>query len=354
MFKRLKRNEEGQVLIGTTILLLVIIGFTALVVDVGYFYAEKRQLQNAVDAAALSGVIVADETNRDKVKVDQEVDKYLLANLEKETPNRIIKISETEPITVTVDLTTDYPTFFGKIFQISSVDIYAHAKAIVHKYEFEPTPNAIMAETGNITFNGSDFNIDGPIYSHDPIKGKLDKITIEDTDPTHPDYPRSKEDLIDTATEGVQTLPDYSGLLNLPSRKMSADDFESEYIGTGKELTGIVHVTGNGGISINNATLVGKGVLYVEGNIVFRGLTSSSDSSILYYSGQNIDVQDIEFYGVLYAPNGSVTFRGDPNNSGSGAILARDNVTFNGAKFEGSQSADDWMEGVAGGSQLIE
>jgi Flp pilus assembly protein TadG len=55
--KRLRalRRDEGQVLIQTTIMLLVLLGFVALAVDVGHVYGERRRLQNAADAGALAG-----------------------------------------------------------------------------------------------------------------------------------------------------------------------------------------------------------------------------------------------------------------------------------------------------------
>ncbi len=46
--------ERGQMLVIFTLLLAVVIGFVALTIDVGLALVEKRQLQNAVDAAALA------------------------------------------------------------------------------------------------------------------------------------------------------------------------------------------------------------------------------------------------------------------------------------------------------------
>lgn len=46
--------ERGAISVITGILLVVLLGFTALVVDVGMVYAEKAQQQNGADAAALA------------------------------------------------------------------------------------------------------------------------------------------------------------------------------------------------------------------------------------------------------------------------------------------------------------
>lgn len=48
------RAEHGQVLPFTALILVILIGFAGLVVDVGRAYVAQRQLQNAVDAAALA------------------------------------------------------------------------------------------------------------------------------------------------------------------------------------------------------------------------------------------------------------------------------------------------------------
>ena len=55
LIKRLKKEEHGQALIMVVLLLTALLGFAALVVDVGNLYLVKSQLQNAADAAALAG-----------------------------------------------------------------------------------------------------------------------------------------------------------------------------------------------------------------------------------------------------------------------------------------------------------
>jgi hypothetical protein len=47
-------HDEGAVLVMVAIMAVVLLGFGALVLDVGALYVEKRQLQNGADAAALA------------------------------------------------------------------------------------------------------------------------------------------------------------------------------------------------------------------------------------------------------------------------------------------------------------
>ena len=54
LFKKVK-NQAGVSAVIVAICLTMLIGFTALAVDVGYMYVTKNELQNVADAAALAG-----------------------------------------------------------------------------------------------------------------------------------------------------------------------------------------------------------------------------------------------------------------------------------------------------------
>jgi hypothetical protein len=50
-----KRGDDGAVAVIVAIMIVVFVGLSALVVDVGYWYNVRRQLQTAADSAALAG-----------------------------------------------------------------------------------------------------------------------------------------------------------------------------------------------------------------------------------------------------------------------------------------------------------
>ncbi len=52
---RKRKSESGQVAVLATGAMLLIIGMAALVVDVGFLYATRRNMQTAADAAAIAG-----------------------------------------------------------------------------------------------------------------------------------------------------------------------------------------------------------------------------------------------------------------------------------------------------------
>ena len=53
-----KKSEKGQALILIVIAIVGLIGLTALAVDGGMAYSERRQSQNAADSAALGAALV--------------------------------------------------------------------------------------------------------------------------------------------------------------------------------------------------------------------------------------------------------------------------------------------------------
>ncbi|WP_171016940.1 Tad domain-containing protein [Pseudalkalibacillus caeni] len=54
--ERIYRDERGSVIVLAALMMVVFLGFLALVIDVGNLYLEKSRLQKAVDAAVLAGV----------------------------------------------------------------------------------------------------------------------------------------------------------------------------------------------------------------------------------------------------------------------------------------------------------
>ncbi|MDD2426717.1 MAG: pilus assembly protein TadG-related protein [Eubacteriales bacterium] len=63
--RRLGREEDGQAMVLFALLLVVLLGFAALVVDVGLMTASKSKLQKAADAAALAAALEAPPLFRD-------------------------------------------------------------------------------------------------------------------------------------------------------------------------------------------------------------------------------------------------------------------------------------------------
>ena len=114
MFHFLWRGESGQGLVVGTLVMVMILGFAAMTVDVGLFLHEKRELQNAADAAALAGVqelpfSVADA----ELRAQEWADKNGIGADELEP----IEISTTHVAndTITVRVKRDVPFIFARV-----------------------------------------------------------------------------------------------------------------------------------------------------------------------------------------------------------------------------------------------
>jgi Flp pilus assembly protein TadG len=118
------RDESGGVLAFVAIFMVVLLGFTALVIDGGRLYTEKSKLQKALDAAVLAGVhglrvsddkaseIAIDVSEKNGYKVEKSELYYTSDSLK-----AIKKIN--------------VPMTFAKVIGIGNTTVSASAKAIV-------------------------------------------------------------------------------------------------------------------------------------------------------------------------------------------------------------------------------
>jgi len=123
------RNERGQVIVLTVISLAALLGMAALVLDVGAWFREKRQLQASADAAALAGAQMLPDTpgtaiNTAVTYADKNGGGVLASD---------VTISSTNGSndTIAVAAKKNQPGFFSRVFGVSAVDVGAKAKAIV-------------------------------------------------------------------------------------------------------------------------------------------------------------------------------------------------------------------------------
>lgn len=127
----LKENEKGAVAIIIAISLTVLLGFTALVVDVGYLYEVRRQLQAAADAGALAGCqeMVTEESKPDVVALSEAMAlEYTIDRNLAEEATATVDLAD-KSVTVVASRTVDL--FFARIFGIFDKKVSAVAKAEV-------------------------------------------------------------------------------------------------------------------------------------------------------------------------------------------------------------------------------
>jgi Putative Flp pilus-assembly TadE/G-like len=124
-----RSDERGQVLVLSVLALTVLLGMTALVLDVGHWFHTQRRLQGTADAAALAGAQALPDSpsNADSLALN-----YAGLN-GGGVAAADITVSSTNQAndTIFVESHTTEPGFFSKVFGIDNVDIHARAKAIV-------------------------------------------------------------------------------------------------------------------------------------------------------------------------------------------------------------------------------
>ncbi|RPI27761.1 MAG: hypothetical protein EHM70_17460 [Chloroflexota bacterium] len=100
-------TEKGQSIILIAILMLVFVGFLALVIDGGISYATRRTAQNAADAGALAGVRELCNGETDSIAINRAREYAITRN---KATDAVVDVSG-KAITVTTSI--PFNTFFG-------------------------------------------------------------------------------------------------------------------------------------------------------------------------------------------------------------------------------------------------
>ncbi len=133
-FKRLKQNkngirddhwqERGSVVVIVALSLTALLGFCAIVTDIGLLYAQKAHLQNSVDAAALAG---AQElpTNLNDAKV------IAMDYAERNGISNVSVTFEANNTKIVVQASKQAPTYFARIWGITEEQISVSSRAMM-------------------------------------------------------------------------------------------------------------------------------------------------------------------------------------------------------------------------------
>lgn len=148
MSARRRRDERGAIAILAAVLAVVLVGIVAFVTDYGLAYANKRLLQNGVDASVLSAAQTINETAPPQASCADMLSHTAAARSEAEAifrENAPAAGAALQPggagftvdcvdglgMVVTATGYQDSPAFFGGVFGISRVPIAQSAKAVV-------------------------------------------------------------------------------------------------------------------------------------------------------------------------------------------------------------------------------
>lgn len=123
LMKRLKKDESGQAVVLVALMMTVLLGMGALVVDYGYMTVQKSQLQTAADAAALAGARSVYVKTADEVRTIGQI----TAESNLKDPVSVVTTPKKADGIVTVEVAQIAPKFFAGI--LTNADTHIRAKA---------------------------------------------------------------------------------------------------------------------------------------------------------------------------------------------------------------------------------
>jgi hypothetical protein len=123
-----KRHEGGQVLLLFVLAVAVLIGFTAMTIDVGMLFENRRHLQNTADAAALAGVA---DLPFDPPAAKQHAQEWILKNNITADKITAIEVRTTSfpNDTLYVEVDQDFDWIFARVLGQTSSTVGAQAAA---------------------------------------------------------------------------------------------------------------------------------------------------------------------------------------------------------------------------------
>ena len=303
------------------ILLVALIGFSALVIDYGNLASQKRMLQNAVDAACLAA---AAKLPDDTQKAYEAALEYLETNASDAVLLSVDYYNSNEKVTVTASM--DVPYIFARaLVSDSSRTLTAKASAIVtnvlgpNDYAlFSSSSIDLLQFTGQNYINGdvhANYNIkniatvDGTVTAAGLIDGKI--TSLEKVPNYHvlemPDF----NNVVDIATSlSSEMLLSYGAEFQSGTYTMTPDDLNTMLAAYPEQTVYI-----DGSLTINGSGVCTNGCVIVTGDLEFNGSgvdMGSTDAmafcsltgDITFNGGNGI------FRGVLYAGTGEIYFNG--------------------------------------------
>ena len=149
--KRKNPSESGQAIVLLAISIVVLLGFTALAVDGGMIFSDRRHAQNAADAAALAGALQKSNLQSDTVVI-QAAERSAESN-GFTTDQMSVAITPFSDFSgdytlITVEITKDTPTSFAHL--IYNGPFRNHVTAIARARRSQPVfPGQAVVAMGN-------------------------------------------------------------------------------------------------------------------------------------------------------------------------------------------------------------
>jgi len=351
-FNLLKSNK-GISMIIFSLALTALIGFGAIVVDIGVVIAEKQNFQNAVDSASLAAALHLPDTSKavDTANHYVQLNGYIPSDISItfSDSNKTINISGTKSINYT----------FAKVLGFNNTEIHPSASAT--SGSIGDAFNYVLfsgSQNTTLTLNGSNQYIGGSSHTNKNFVANGSKLTITG----------ACEAMTGITVNGSQininnripdapfvSMPDFSETIRLQAEKAGQlYTGNKTFNGSNIDVSSPIYVDGD--VTVNGSHFSGKGCVLATGNITFNGsnLNETTGDAICFYSKNgNITINGSHavFDGILYAPGGSITMNGS-NQTVNGRVIGN-TVTFNGSNLSVIGGTNELRSLPSSGVKLI-
>jgi hypothetical protein len=342
----IRKSESGQVMVLATAAILIILGFAAMAVDVGSFYAARRNMQTAADAAAIAGSNALKQkcgTNADCTCENQTACKSAgqdVASLNGYTDGTnsvtvTVKSpaaapSPTNGVYVEADVTQPVPTFFLRALGYNSMNVSTSAVA-----GYDTPPNCMItldptAANSFVASGGSSVSANcGLVVDSSSTSGLVDSggstITAGSVGVAATSETQASSGVTPPYVPSVAPVADPLSTLAPPPQCSTSGgcsgvkcDFTNFHPGSSTSTTAGVYC---GGITVSggNSLTLGPGtyILVGGGLSVSGGSSSLSGTGVTFYNTYNAS----NAYKAIALTGGSATTLSAPTSGPMNGIL---------------------------------
>lgn len=340
------RNQKGTAAVMTALMMTIMLGFCALVVDIGGVSLVRSRLQNAVDSAALAAAQDLPDSSAASVTAAD----YLTNNGFAEASINISFGSLNRQITIEAVQPAKYA--FAGVLGVGSADVKAVATAQKGgKYLRGAFDYAVFSGSRNdelcINSNGRSTHIAGSVHSNNGFRYNGNQDSIEIT---------GAVDTVDKITLNGKNVTigeqiPYSSYIEMPDFSEEIKQLaqaKGTYYNTSQSFNNDMHVNEaiyvNGHVNFNCNKFSGVGTIMATSNIIFNNSVvydALDSSSICIYSANGsitINNTSAIVNGTFYAPNGTVIFNNGAHTV-HGRVIAK-RLIFNGGMDIYSSDSD--------------
>jgi hypothetical protein len=342
-------------------MMTALLGFCALVVDIGGMSLEKSRLQNAVDSAALAAAQDLPST----LEASNTAEQYLASNGFDEANITISFAKSSRQITVEAVYPGKYA--LARVLGVDNLDVKASATAQKGgKYLGGVFDYAVFSGSKNdeinINSNSYETYIQGSVHSNNGFRynGNKDKMTITGA------IDAVGKITLNGNNYHIGKLIPYSNYIEMPDFSEEIKQLAQSvgtYYNTNHIFNSNIHLNEaiyvDGHVHFNCQKFSGVGTILATEDVHFNNSvvygTDDDSSSICIYSKNGdiiINNTSAVVNGTFYAPNGSVILNNGAHTI-NGRIIAKKLIFNGGLEVYSSDSDVVFMESFDEGIKLV-